>query len=104
MASLTIVRDSGFTDRRRNYQVLLDGNKIGQIGHAETKKFPVSPGRHRLRLKIDWCGSRDVEFDAKETDELIFRATNLQGLTVYWCVFLSPSSYIKVEKMSSTPK
>jgi hypothetical protein len=105
MASLTIVRDSGFTDRRRNYQVLLDGNKAGQIGHAETKRFPVSQGRHKLRLKIDWCGSREVEFDAKETEELIFRVTNLQNLIgVLGCVFLSPSSYLKLRQISTIAK
>jgi hypothetical protein len=104
MASLTIVRDSGYADRLRNYQVMLDGNKVGQLGNSETKQFSVSPGHHRLSLKIDWCGSKPVEFDVEEKDDLVFQARSaLRGHRVFralWYAIFAPSSYILVEQSS----
>ena len=74
MASLTIVRDSGYADRIRAYRVILDGQKIGEIRNGETKQFPIAPGRHRIALKVDWCGSKPVDFTVTETDNLAFQA------------------------------
>jgi hypothetical protein len=46
-------------DVLRMYRVLIDGRAVGHIGRCETRDFPVTPGEHRLRLKIDWATSSE---------------------------------------------
>ena len=104
VAALTIARDSGYADRARSYKVMLDGNELGKIGNGETKQFSVSAGRHELRLKIDWCGSKLVEFDIQEGEDLLFRAnSSLRGFKILgtlWKVIFAPNSYILLEQAS----
>lgn len=37
-------------DRKRSYQILLDGEPAGQIALNETAELPVDPGDHTLQL------------------------------------------------------
>ena len=53
-------------DRKRAYRVFIDDAKVGKIKSGETKVFQVSPGRHDLQLKIDWCSSRKLQVDVKD--------------------------------------
>src|SRR5271170_1947937 len=92
MASLIIARDTGYADRIRKYKVVVDGIVVGRIANGETQEFPVTPGRHQLRMKIDWCGSKPLEFSVSEKDVLAFEAkTNLRGYNLLlalgsWCL------------------
>ena len=102
MTLLRIVRDSGYADRLRAYKVILDGKATGEVRNGETKEFPISPGQHALSLKIDWCGSRTVEFTVAGEDALTFDAkSNLRGpklLAAMWYVLFARSSYLRIEQ------
>src|SRR6266851_2085046 len=88
MAALTIVRDTGYADRLRRYKVIVDGTSIGEVGNGETRRFSVSPGLHRVSLKIDWCGSKAVSFNLDEgvgLTKLVIRGArqhNLKNISV----------------------
>ena len=105
MALLKIVRDSGYADRMRAYQVLLDGKNIGGIRNGETKDFPVSEGEHLLSLKIDWCGSKTIKFFVADGDTTTFYAkSNLRGAKVFsalWYVLFDRHSYLLIEPAAS---
>jgi hypothetical protein len=79
----------------------------GQIGNGETKEFPVTPGHHQLRMKIDWCGSKPVEFRVSEKEVLAFEAkSNLCGtslLLALWFVVFAWNSYIVLEPAERPP-
>jgi hypothetical protein len=47
-------------DRVREYQVWVDGQQRAQIGDDSTVQIGVTPGEHRVRLKIDWCSSPEL--------------------------------------------
>lgn len=102
MAMLRIKRDSGYADRLRAYSVILDGIQAGKIGNGEIKEFPIPPGQHELRLKVDWCGSNAIQFAASNNDTLSFSArSNLRGmklLAAVWYVFVAPKSWIVLER------
>jgi hypothetical protein len=102
MASLTITRDSGYADRLRAYEVILDGKKVGEIRNGETKEFSLGPGKHRLSLKIDWCGSKSAEFAIAEADRLTFHAkSSLRGGRLYlalWYTLVARDSYLRLEQ------
>jgi hypothetical protein len=61
---IRIKRDSGYADRLRAYKVVLDGDVIAEIRNGQQLDLDVPPGRHRLQLKIDWCRSNCVDFEA----------------------------------------
>jgi hypothetical protein len=102
MASLTIMRDSGYADRIRKYKVVIDGAVVGLVSNGETKEFAVSPGHHRLYMKIDWCGSKPVEFTVTERDAVTFQArSNLRGRKLFgalWYALFDRDSYILLEQ------
>jgi len=107
MAALTIVRDTGYADRLRRYKVIVDGTSIGEVGNGETRRFSVSPGLHRVSLKIDWCGSKAVSFNLDEGEGLTLQArSSLRGsrlLGALWYVLFAPNSYILLERTPNQP-
>lgn len=69
MAEIVLKRPTGYkSDRLRAYQIYVDGRKIGQIKAGETKTIDVTPGRHELRLKIDWGASETLQVDLRDDD------------------------------------
>jgi len=62
MAEIYIHRNSEWANRMRDFELYLNGTKIGNIGDREVKKFTVSPGIYELKAKIDWCGSKPLAF------------------------------------------
>ncbi len=102
MASLTIVRDSGYADRLRKYKVIVDGIVVGEVGNGETKQFSISPGLHEVSLKIDWCGSKAVEFNLDDGEGLTLQAkSSLRGSKLFgalWYVLFAPDSYLLLER------
>src|SRR5580698_7045736 len=85
-ASISLTRDSGYADRRRQYRVLIDGVEVGRIADGATESYAVTPGNHTLVLKIDWCGSKLLNFDVQDGQLLTLRAGLISVLFAYfWC-------------------
>jgi hypothetical protein len=76
VARIEFKRESRLKDAIRAYQVELDGEVIGKINRGESVGFDIQPGRHRLRLKIDWCGSPDIDFEIQTGQVLKFECGN----------------------------
>lgn len=51
-----------YTNSWRSYQVVLDGDVVGELKDGQQIEFDVNPGQHSLCLKIDWCRSNVVNF------------------------------------------
>jgi hypothetical protein len=99
---LRIVRDSGYADRLRAYTVKLDGNKAGEVRNGETKDIQIPSGQHTLALKIDWCGSNTVGFEASDGDVVTFYAnSNLRGPKLFasiWHALFAWNSWIVLKQ------
>jgi hypothetical protein len=104
MSVLNIVRDAGYADRLRAYQVILDGVKIGEVRDGQTQQFAVSPGQHTLSLKIDWCGSKVIDFAIAGENQVTFHAkSNLRGpriIAALWFVIFDRHAYLLLERSS----
>ncbi len=100
---IEITRDQGYADKGRAYVVLLDGKELGRLNDGESKKFSVAPGAHRLALKIDWCGSNEVEFNLRDQQTLKFEArSNLRGSRLFLAglyVFFAPKKYLALAQI-----
>jgi hypothetical protein len=76
MARIEIRRVDEFKDAVRAYQVELDGEIIGSLKRGELNGFDIQPGRHRLRLKIDWCSSPYVYLEIQLGQVMKFQCGN----------------------------
>jgi hypothetical protein len=101
-ALIAISRGSSYADSQRDYRVLLDGQEIGRLADGDTKSFPIIPGAHSLKLKIDWAGSNEISFDANTSQTVRFECMScLRGWRIGFAVFalLTPNSYIKLVRL-----
>ena len=60
MATIVIKRKTNYTGYFRNYQIILDGKKIGTIKNGETKEFETTSGQHHIQSKVDWYSSPEL--------------------------------------------
>jgi hypothetical protein len=64
MTAIVIRRPAAlWQDRARNYRIIIDGNDAGTIANKGETRIALPPGRHTVRLKIDWCGSPEIVVD-----------------------------------------
>jgi hypothetical protein len=72
-ATVVISRKSGgWRDRGRSYLVLVDGEPVTKIRHGQRIELPVPGGQHELFLKISWCTSRTISFEAQPASVVEF--------------------------------
>ncbi|HNT81070.1 MAG TPA: hypothetical protein PKH65_10345 [Bacteroidia bacterium] len=76
MPLVKITRSNEYLNRLRNIHIFIDGHKIGEIANGQTSEFEISPGRHSVLAKIDWCSSREISFEANETNTFMLSGFN----------------------------
>jgi hypothetical protein len=69
---ITVRRTTSYADRLRAYKVKLDGVVVGSVRARESVTVPVSPGRHSLVVRIDWCGSEQIDFEIQPGEHVCF--------------------------------
>jgi hypothetical protein len=103
---VTITREQGYiVDRLRSYNVFLDGERMFQIYEGEFKQITMSPGVHSLSLRVDWCRSRTLTFDASSGESTALwcwpsaRAYTLPiFLTLWWDRYIAVSNQPNAER------
>ena len=74
----------------RAYRIILDGKQISEITQGETKELSIPPGKHDLSIRIDWTGSKTLQFTSSDDEAVTFRVrSNLR-----WTRFLLATGYI----------
>lgn len=63
LARLEVRRQKKGGDILRSYHIMVDGVEIGEIHRGQSRVFSLPSGRHEIRLKIDWGGSRPITVD-----------------------------------------
>ena len=85
---ITVRRTTSYADRLRAYKVKIDGVVVGSIRARESVTIPVVPGRHSLTLRIDWCGSEQIDFEVSPGQHLFFECgSNLAGWRIFLALF-----------------
>ena len=86
-AHITIRRGKSYADSWRAYKVKVDGIVVASVRAGQSAAITVVPGSHMLRLRIDWCGSEEIQFDVQAGDHITFECgSSLAG----WRIFLAP--------------
>ncbi|MFL5807901.1 MAG: hypothetical protein ACJ749_00190 [Flavisolibacter sp.] len=73
MARLIVQRTSEYNNRLRHFRIFIDGEEVDKIANGETMEFHLTPGRHRLYSKIDWCSSQEISFDISDGETKMFK-------------------------------
>jgi|SRR5215469_2381941 len=55
----------GWRDRGSSYVIMIDGNPVGKIKHGQRVELPLPYGQHEVFLKVSWCASPSITFDAQ---------------------------------------
>lgn len=59
----------------RSFKIYLDGQHIADLKDKEIKELSIQEGQHHLSAKIDWCGSKILEFKVAHKDVKIIEIT-----------------------------
>jgi hypothetical protein len=105
MAELIIRRcAAAWQDRMRDYRVLVDGSERGRVSNGSEIRVDVAPGRHRVQVKIDWCGSPAVDVDVEEgMVQVLDCGPNATPLTLMYYVFLRVGRYLTLQAGARYP-
>lgn len=68
MAKIRITRTNEWINKARQIGIYFDNQKIGTVRSGESKEFDVPSGQHKVRAKIDWCGSKDLTCQINEKE------------------------------------
>lgn len=89
-------------DRLRKYRILIDGSRVGTIGPGEVVDFPLAPGPHRLKIRIDWCASPEVETELADGEVVDFECSPAGPVLVHVLrAVVTPGHYLNLRR--STP-
>ncbi len=78
MGKIIVNRVQGLNNRSRQIGIYVDGQKIGTIANGEIKTIEVPDGHHSIKARIDWCGSREVDFSAIGDEKKYFKLSGFR--------------------------
>lgn len=89
-AQFTIRRVKSYADYLRAYKVEVDGVVAASVRTGQSATVPLAAGQHTLRLRIDWCGSGDLRFEARPGERITFECgSSLTGWRILmWFIYV----------------
>jgi hypothetical protein len=89
-------------DREYAYRVLVDGRQRAEVGDDATVQIGLTPGEHRLNLRVKWCGSRDMTFTIQPGEIVRMECRpNVRPLLALLYITLWRNDYIALETVKS---
>jgi hypothetical protein len=89
-----------WTDRLRDYKVVIDGVVAGKIGHDTDQVFDLAPGTHEVQLRIDRASSQPIEVRLGPGEQARLTCRGRNPLAAgYWAAF-GRSRYVVLERES----
>ena len=99
MPFVKIHREKQFADAARAYQIYVDGEQKGEIRRGASEDFFVTEGTHRISLKIDWCGSPEIEFSVRAEETIEFDCgNNTKGFFAMYYILFAPNDYLYLRR------
>ena len=72
-AVISIRRRTGeWSGKFSAYWVLIDGERTGKLRPGKVATYPVTPGAHRVQLKVSWVSSREVSVELASGERAAF--------------------------------
>lgn len=86
-------------DRNRLYRVLIDDTQVGELWPLETGSFFVSPGVHRVRVKIDFLRSNELVVDVGVGETVSVACRGQGSAMAVFNTFFRWNSYLTISVM-----
>ena len=97
-AQITVRRTTSYADHLRAYKIVVDGALVGTVQAGQSVTLPITPGKHSLRLRIDWCASEEIPFEAQPEEPIIFECgsslANWRVFMMFFYVLFRPRKYL----------
>jgi hypothetical protein len=89
MGTLVLRRPAArWRDRLRAYRIEVDGETCVDLRQGESRVLELPPGPHRVRARIDWTGSPEVEVEVVAGATLECRVEPAgPAIAVLWQIF-----------------
>jgi hypothetical protein len=89
-------------DRKYPYRVLVDGVPRAEVADDSTVQIGLTPGEHRVQLRVKWCGSREVAFTI-EPGEILRMECRPKGMPALALLYITlwRNHYIALETVKS---
>ena len=91
MGKIVISRTQEWNNKLRQIAIYVDGQKMGTIGNGEVKTFDVADGNHFVKAKIDWCGSRQIDFSISGEEKKYFKLSGFKNSKI-----ITPLAFVLV--------
>jgi len=80
------------------YVVLVDGEKAGRLRRGDELELRVPPGRHMVRVRIDWTGSPERAIDVA-VDERVVLLVKPTGSALRFDQMFGADRYLTLEQV-----
>ncbi|WP_299119577.1 hypothetical protein [uncultured Winogradskyella sp.] len=87
MPILHINRISEYENRARKIKIEVNGKLITKIKNGENLELELTPGKHLIQAKIDWCSSNLLEVEMEEQTETNVELKKGEGSAIYRITF-----------------
>ena len=102
MTVLVIRRLSDKRDRQYPWRVLVDGRQRAEVGDDATVQIGLTPGEHRVSLRVKWCGSRELPLTIAPGEIVRVQCRpNVRPLLALLYITLWRKRYIALETVKS---
>jgi hypothetical protein len=99
---LVVRRVPSAKDRDYPYRVLVDGRQRAEIGDDSTVQIGLTPGEHRVSLRVKWCGSRELPVTIQPGEIVRVECRpNAKPLLALLYITLWRNDYIALETVNS---
>jgi hypothetical protein len=100
-AQITVRRTNNYPDRLRSYKIEINGVVVGSVRARESATVRIAPGRHSLTLRIDRCGSGQIDFDAESNEHILFECgNNSRGISALFRIIFRPRQYLWLHQVT----
>lgn len=97
-ATITVHRTPGGNrDRMRGYKILIDNDVAGTVKPGEQLTVPVTPGPHKVQMKVDWCTSPTLTINAAPGTNTALSCAPAGSALMALFSMLRPGAYIRLE-------
>jgi hypothetical protein len=99
---LVLRRVPSAKDRQYPYRVLVDGRQRAEVGDDSTVQIGLTPGEHRVSLRVKWCGSRELPITIQPGEIVRVECRpNAKPLLALLYITLWRNDYIALETVNS---
>jgi hypothetical protein len=99
---LVVRRVPSAKDREYPWRVLVDGRQRAEIGDDSTVQIGLTPGEHRVSLRVKWCGSRELPVTIQPGEIVRVECRpNAKPLLALLYITLWRNDYIALETVNS---